>query len=180
MSGEGAEHYADKVRELEHLRKWKRGYSFLPHDVRVREWGSNKTRLEQLIEFGIRPTRVPRHEVDDGINAVRSSFPRFEFDANGCAEGLKALRSYRREWNEDKGVWSNKPRHDWASHGADAIRYAAMSWHDRMKTTLADVEPPAEDTRMKVLHPTDHATQRGITLDDLWDLRPSRRRSERV
>ena len=37
----------------------------------------------------------------------------------------KALRAYRREWNEEYATWRDK-RHDWPSHGADAFRYLAM------------------------------------------------------
>ena len=126
--------------------------------------GNQQVRVEQLIEFGIRPSRVPRHQVDDGINGVRMSFARMEFDEVGCAEGLKALRAYRREWDEDRGCWKDKPRHDWASHGADALRYGVMAAHERMKTLLTDVIPPAEDRRLAVLCPSDPLTQRGVTF----------------
>jgi hypothetical protein len=40
-------------------------------------------------------------------------------------EGLKALKAYRKEWDEERGTWRDKPRHDWASHGADAFRVLA-------------------------------------------------------
>ena len=63
---------------------------FLPRDVAVTEWDTNNTRIEQLISFGIRSSRVPTHEVDDGINGVRMSF---KHDECGGAEGLKALRA---------------------------------------------------------------------------------------
>jgi hypothetical protein len=170
MSGEGAEHYARKIRQLATEHRWPAyGYHFLLQDVAVREWGTNKTRVEQLIELGIRPSRVPRHEVDDGINAVRMNFGHFEFDEHGCSDGLKALRAYRKEWDEERGRWKDKPRRDWASHGADALRYCAMAWHERMKTTLDDVIPPAEDKRLAVLCPSDPATQRGVTLDELFE-----------
>ncbi|MGA7545177.1 MAG: hypothetical protein WBW08_05025 [Methyloceanibacter sp.] len=36
--------------------------------------------------------------------------------------GPEALRSYRKEWDEERGVWCDRPRHDTASHGADAFR----------------------------------------------------------
>jgi hypothetical protein len=64
--------------------------------------------------------------LDDGIAAVRVILPSCEFDAGPCAEGLKALRAYRREWNEEYSTWRDKPRHDWASHGAT---HSACSHH---------------------------------------------------
>jgi len=67
-------------------------------------------------------------EIDDGINAVRASFAQFEFDEEDCSEGLKAIRSYRKDWDEERGVWKDKPRHDWASHGADAFRTFATQY----------------------------------------------------
>jgi hypothetical protein len=66
--------------------------------------------------------------VDDGINAARSVFAHCEFDEAGCSEGLKVLRSYRKEWDEERAVWKDKPRHDWASHGADAFRTFATQY----------------------------------------------------
>jgi hypothetical protein len=60
--------------------------------------------------------------------------PRCAFDAGPCSEGLKALRSYRKEWDEERGTWRDKPRHDWASHGADAFRV--------MATRFRYIEPP--------------------------------------
>jgi hypothetical protein len=59
---------------------------------------------------------------------VRVILPSCEFDAGLCAEGLKALRAYRREWNEEYSTWRDKPRHDWASHGADAFRVLASRY----------------------------------------------------
>ena len=50
-----------------------------------------------------------------------------------CAEtddGLKALRSYRKEWDEEKGIWRDTPRHDKASHGADAFQTSAVWWRE--------------------------------------------------
>ena len=38
-----------------------------------------------------------------------------------------------------------------------------------MKTLLTDVVPPAEDLRLAVLCPSDPKTQRGVTLDELFE-----------
>jgi hypothetical protein len=37
----------------------------------------------------------------------------------GCSEGLKAVRAYRKDWDEREACGADNPRHDWASHGAD-------------------------------------------------------------
>jgi len=46
---------------------------------------------------------------------------RCQFDEQACGLGLKRLRAYRKEWDEGRGVWKDRPRHDDASHGADAF-----------------------------------------------------------
>ncbi len=41
--------------------------------------------------------------------------------------GLRRFRAYRKEWDEGRGVWKDRPRHDEASHGADAFLTFACS-----------------------------------------------------
>jgi hypothetical protein len=74
--------------------------------------------------------KVPLHKVDDGINAVRQLLGLCQFDTGPCAEGIKALKNYRKDWDDERGVWKDKPRHDSASHGADAFRALAMTYKD--------------------------------------------------
>jgi hypothetical protein len=40
---------------------------------------------------------------------------------------IARLRAYRKEWDEDRGVWKDRPRHDNASHGADSFLTFACS-----------------------------------------------------
>ena len=65
------------------------------------------------------------------------------FDAEECATGIKALKSYRKEWDEERACWRDKPRHDWACNGADAFRYLAMGWREIADET---VETPEQQT----------------------------------
>jgi hypothetical protein len=85
--------------------------------------------------------QVGAHSVADGINAVRLILPRAWFDAERCAGGIKALRNYRREWNENAQTWRSSPVHDFASHGADAARYLALGV--RESSARAEFDPPA-------------------------------------
>jgi phage terminase large subunit len=122
-SGFGFDHYA----EVLDRRRYKYGRHYLPHDVRIRELGTGRSRIETLESLGVRVDVVPDIPKEEGINAVRRIFPRCWFDADKCAEGLKALRQYRREWDDTRKVFREKPLHDWASHPADAFRYLAVS-----------------------------------------------------
>jgi hypothetical protein len=115
-SGEAMPWFIAEMRRLATERSWTLGEHFLPHDSKTREWTSGRTRFEQFAEAMKRfPRLTPDESVDDGINAARLVLNRCEFDEAACAEGLKALRNYRKEWNEEAGCWRDKPRHDWAS-----------------------------------------------------------------
>ena len=135
-SGEAMTHYLDKLRDMSIERGWKFGTHYLPHDIQAREWTHGHTRIEVMMaearnKRGIGTIRkVPLHKVDDGINAVRQLLGLCQFDAGPCAEGIKALKNYRKDWDDERGVWRDKPRHDSASHGADAFRALAMTYRD--------------------------------------------------
>jgi hypothetical protein len=118
---ESLDHYARHV--VGRGYQWKR--HLLPHDAVKRDYHSeSKHTIEQTLNrLEVRPTRVvQRGGVESGINGVMMLLPRMLFDEVECAAGLTALRAYGREWNERMGVWKAAPRHDWASHGADALR----------------------------------------------------------
>ena len=116
------------------------GDDWVPHDAKVRELGSGRTRIETLQALGRRPRLVPDHNVMDGINAARVSFKSFWIDAAKCKPGLEALRQYRAEYDEKLKVFKDKPRHDWTSHAADAFRYLAMAWR-AMKPEKPAIKP---------------------------------------
>lgn len=141
-SGEGMPHYVAKIREMAKENSWRLGTHYLPHDGRVREWGTGLTRYEQFLAE-MSPVRiVPSHKIDDGINAAREVMRICQFDEGPCSEGLKALRNYRKDWDEEHGCFRDTPRHDWASHGADAYRYLAMVYKEL---------PPVQEVRAPVV-----------------------------
>jgi len=47
------------------------------------------------------------------------------FDRDKCEQGIKLLETYRKEWDDKRGCWKDKPLHDYTSHCADAFRYLA-------------------------------------------------------
>jgi len=117
-SGEGINYYAKVIKGKEYVY----GTHYAPHDIQVRELTTGRTRLETAKSLGIGFEVVARLEIDDGIEACRNMFNRCWFDKSKCERGLNALRSYHKEWDEENQVFRNKPKHDWASHGADAYR----------------------------------------------------------
>jgi hypothetical protein len=72
------------------------------------------------------------------------------FDAEKCADGIQALRHYRYEVEEAKSnptsghiALSKVPRHDWASHGADAFRTEAVMIREPEKKKEQEKRRPA-------------------------------------
>ena len=121
-SGEGLAHYVSVLKS----KGYQYGKHYMPHDLEVRELGTGKSRWHVLLGMGIRGEVVKRSGVEDGINAVRAMMTRFWIDRNRCSWGLKCLRNYRSEWDSKNKVYRTRPKHDWASHAADAIRTFAM------------------------------------------------------
>jgi len=125
-TGEGLHHY---IKELQ-ARPYTYDRHLFPHDVMVRELGSGNSRYEILMSLGVRPTVVPKLAVMDGIEAIRALIPKCYFDRGNCAEGLKALRHYHRQFNDRTGDWKDRPNHDWSSHAVDSFRYGALGLRD--------------------------------------------------
>lgn len=126
-SGEGLDYYARQLAG----RGYVYGLHHLPHDVAVREMGTGRSRKEMLETLGVRPIKAGRAlPVADGINATRMLLPRMWFDAAKTETGRKRLRGYRRQWIEERSVWSAQPYHDGSSHGADALREFAINYRD--------------------------------------------------
>ena len=71
----------------------------------------------------------------DGIHAARALLPKCYFEKTECKDGLLALRRYRKEFDEKKGVYKNNPLHDWSSHFADAFRYFGIAFRDKSVKT---------------------------------------------
>ena len=102
------------------------GEIWLPHDARAKNLQTGKSVVEQFLSEGIRPRIVPPHKVRDGIAAARKVFPSIYIEEEHTGELVEALKAYRREWNDDLAMFSDKPVHDWASDYADAFRYMCV------------------------------------------------------
>lgn len=162
--GHGLPHYASVLAS----KKYDYGDDWVPHDARVRELGTGRTRVETLKELGRNPKLVPSHKVMDGINAARLTLPMVYFDRFKCADGIEALRQYRAEFDEKTRAFKDNPRHDWTSHSADAFRYLAMAWREMAPPAQ---KPPAE-RRLNV------GFVGGATFNDIAGPLGGRRREE--
>jgi hypothetical protein len=120
--GVGLDHYVKWIKDNDYLK----AEHILPHDVRVRELGTGKSRMEMLEEAGLEVKIAPRMGLDDGIQAVRRLLPRCWFNVPKVQTGLNCLRNYRRDYDEKRKIFYERPLHDWSSHGSDSFRYLAL------------------------------------------------------
>jgi len=120
--GVGLDHYVKWIKDNDYLKS----EHILPHDVRVRELGTGKSRMEMLEESGLEVKIAPRMGLDDGIQAVRRLLPRCWFNVPQVQTGLNCLRNYRRDYDEKRKIFYERPLHDWSSHGSDSFRYLAL------------------------------------------------------
>lgn len=129
-SGEGLAHYAKALSGQSDGSYHRSAYTYSkhlgPHDIEVRELGTGVSRRKAAKDMGIKFTVGKRHEVEDGIEAVRTVLAQCWFDGKRCERGIEALRQYRKKWDENNKVFLNHPLHDWTSHGADSFRIGAM------------------------------------------------------
>lgn len=128
MTGEGLPYYLKKLREKPYLY----GTHFAPHDMKVADFSTNKSRLEIALQHGVRFHVLPKLDVQDGIDAARTLLPRCRFDKDKCFSGLEALRQYSKEESGltdmyGMPIFRDQPKHDWTSHYADAFRYLSLA-----------------------------------------------------
>jgi phage terminase large subunit len=109
------------------------GEDWLPHDgvdaIIHARFSADKSRSpEQLLRAAGRKVRIsPKLHIHSGINAVRTLLSSCWFDEEKCKDGLMALRHYQWGVPSQQGLVRREPLHDWASHGADAMRTLAVS-----------------------------------------------------
>jgi phage terminase large subunit len=119
---EGLPHYVQVLQDRGYLY----GHHWGPHDIRVRDFGTGKSRIVAARALGLTFDVVPDLSFADGISAVRMILPRVWFDGTKCAPGIESLRQYRRQFNARMGEFTGTAVHDGHSHAADAFRGLAV------------------------------------------------------
>jgi len=101
----------------------------LPHDAKNKSFQTGKSVRELMMAAGCKTKIVPSLSVQDGIQAVRKTLPDVYFNTanDRVREGLNALRTYQREWDDKNKIFKEKPKHDWSSNPADAFRMLCLA-----------------------------------------------------
>lgn len=122
-SGEGIAHYVKKLQEKSYIY----GTHYFPHDAGSHSIQTGATLQKIAQDFGLKVTVLPRDNLEVGIEQARSLLAVCYIDEKKCSYLIKCLENYHRKFNDKMNCYSNTPVHDWASHGADSFRYAAMA-----------------------------------------------------
>ena len=155
-NGENVEYYADIVMS----KPYRYGLHWLPHDARAKTLASGgKSIIEQLSAIiGLGNMRIaPNLSLQDGIQASRVLLKRCWFDAEKTEFGVKCLREYQREYDDERKMLKDKPKHDFTSHGADAFRMLAVAWRK-------EEEPPKKLEEMRGIV----IGKPSFTLNEMW------------
>lgn len=121
------EYYADILKE--------KGYNYaqhyFPHDIQVREFTTWLSRMEvaQNLFWYDKVDITPNIWLKDWIDALRLIFYKVWIDAK-CELLIDILNNYSQDWDERTWMYKNKPKHDWSSHWADAMRYLAVNFQN--------------------------------------------------
>jgi hypothetical protein len=162
-NGQAIPYYTGLIKQKEEEFKYTYGIHWLPHDARAKTLASGgKSIIEQIsTKIDIKQLKiVPNLSLQDGIQASRLALNRTWFH-NRCEEGIECLRQYQREWDDDKKVFRDRPKHDWTSHSADAFRYLSIVWKD-------EEQPAHKDDRIVGVH----VGETEVTLEQLWKETP--------
>lgn len=127
-TGEGLGYYINYLHELRDRYGFTYTAHYAPHDITVRELSTGVSREVTARKMGISFIKVKRtNDIASGIEAARNIIGRCWFDADRCKEGIKALKNYRKEFDEKLNRYKSHPLHDWSSHASDAFRTFAVS-----------------------------------------------------
>jgi phage terminase large subunit len=158
-----AEGWIDRLRHLITDKGYRLGKIWLPFDARAKTFQSRHSVVEQFLEaFGSKVVEiVPQVKVAHRINAARTVIKACRFHVERCKEGLKGLRAWQFEWDDEKKLMSKEPLHDWASHPGDAFSYGAEIMIERALPT----KKPDQMRGIGVGYPS-------VSLNELWKTVP--------
>lgn len=106
-------HLGNEIEDIKRRIDYKYGMHFVPHDaVNKLMQAGGRSAVDQLFELGIRAKPVNATAQQTQIDLARVSLEKTWADPVLCKDGLRSLRKYQFEFNENKGSFSKTPDHD--------------------------------------------------------------------
>ena len=123
--GQNFAHYAKIIQDKPYVY----GRYYAPSDASSKQLATGLSVQEVSASLGLTLTIIPTVTIliDNGIEAVRSLFGDFWIDETKCSRLIKCLENYQKVRDEKNEVYKERPLHNWASHGSDAVRYLAIA-----------------------------------------------------
>lgn len=128
--GQDIEHYCGIIK----ARSYKYAKHFVPHDAANKLLAAGgRSIVQQAHALGVTMYVVSATSQQNSIEAARKTLEICWFDPIKCEQGINALKQYQFEFDDDKKIFRNKPRHDWSSHGSDAFEIIGQVWRNEIK-----------------------------------------------
>ena len=139
------EPYSYYVAEMQKL-GWIWGIHYLPHDAKHERQGQedNRSPKKMLEQLGLKNIEIVPAVADlsHGIQLVRDAFSTCWFDEAGCKEGIAHLDQYRKTWSKTNNRFTDTPKKDVHTEGADAFRQFAQGYKEKKSTKPLNYKPP--------------------------------------
>ena len=135
--GRGLEYAVEYIKKCETEYGYKWNEHIVPHDADHHELQVETTRVEYLENAGLLNVRcLPKTlSVAEDVHAVRAVLRYCWFDRVNCNpyiegrhRGIASLKDYSKKFDTKLRVYSDKPIHNWASHGSDGFRQFAVDY----------------------------------------------------
>lgn len=138
------------------------GKIWLPQDAKAKTFQSKHTAIERFVAaFGREHMDItPPSRKSDQIEAARTVIKKCAFHKTKCEEGIDGLLAWEFVYNEESGVFSREPKHNWASHPSDGFAYGCQ--------VMSQITPKEPEKVAKF--PITGHNGRIVTapLDELW------------
>lgn len=135
---------------------------WMPSDAKAKTFQSKHTSMEKFIAaFGAdKIAIVPQSRKSDQIESARTTIKKCAFHKTKCEQGIDGLMAWEFNYNDESGVFSREPNHNWASHPSDAFSYGTQ--------VLSEVKQPEPEKVAKHSIVGHNGRIVTIPLDEMW------------
>lgn len=131
--GEPYSYYVSELQKTGYI--W--GQHYLPHDGNhIRQGMDSNLSPKQMIEkLGLKNIEIVKcvENISHGIQATRDAFSSCWFDETKCKEGIRHLDNYKKMYSSTNQRYTDTPKHDEHSEGADAFRQFAQGYGEAVE-----------------------------------------------